>query len=45
MGAVAVLALIANVFVAAMLYRFREGDSNMASVGLARATTRSATSR
>lgn len=32
MGAVAVLALIANVGVAAMLYRYREGDSNMRSV-------------
>jgi Co/Zn/Cd efflux system component len=32
MGAVAVLALAANVGVAAMLYRYREGDSNMRSV-------------
>lgn len=34
MGAVAVLALIANVAVALMLYRWREGDSNMRSVWL-----------
>ena len=34
MGAVAVLALIANVAVAAMLYRWREGDANMQSVWL-----------
>lgn len=34
MGAVAVLALIANVSVAAMLYRWREGDANMQSVWL-----------
>lgn len=32
MGAVGVLALIANVGVALMLYRFRNGDSNMQSV-------------
>ena len=32
MGAVAIAALIANVGVASMLYRFREGDSNMQSV-------------
>lgn len=32
MGAVAVLALIANLIVAFLLYRFRNGDSNMQSV-------------
>ncbi|MFD0987638.1 cation transporter [Methyloligella solikamskensis] len=32
MGVVAVLALAANVGVAALLYRYREGDSNMRSV-------------
>jgi Co/Zn/Cd efflux system component len=32
MGAVGGLALAANLAVAAMLYRYREGDSNMASV-------------
>jgi len=32
MGVVGLVALLANVFVAAMLYRFRDGDSNMASV-------------
>ena len=32
MGAVGIAALIANVSVALMLYRFREGDSNMQSV-------------
>ena len=32
MGAVGIAALIANVGVALMLYRFREGDSNMQSV-------------
>lgn len=32
MGAVGIAALIANVVVAAMLYRFRDGDSNMQSV-------------
>lgn len=32
MGVVGMLALIANVSVAVMLYRFREGDSNMQSV-------------
>ncbi len=34
MGAVAVLALAVNVGVAAMLYRYRSGDSNMRSVWL-----------
>jgi Co/Zn/Cd efflux system component len=34
MGAVAVLALAANVGVAALLYSFREGDANMRSVWL-----------
>lgn len=34
MGTVAVLALVANVTVAAMLYRWREGDANMQSVWL-----------
>ena len=34
MGAVAVLALVANVSVALMLYAFREGDANMRSVWL-----------
>ena len=32
MGVVGVIALIANFTVAALLYRFRNGDSNMASV-------------
>jgi Co/Zn/Cd efflux system component len=32
MGAIGVLALVANVAVAAMLYRFRDGDSNRRSV-------------
>jgi Co/Zn/Cd efflux system component len=34
MGAVALLALVANIAVAAMLYAFREGDANMRSVWL-----------
>lgn len=34
MGVVAVLALVANVAVALMLYKWREGDSNMRSVWL-----------
>ncbi|WP_216937061.1 MULTISPECIES: cation transporter [unclassified Acinetobacter] len=34
MGLIGVLALIANVFTAAILYAFREGDSNMRSVWL-----------
>ena len=34
MGAVALLALLANVSVAWMLYAFREGDANMRSVWL-----------
>jgi len=34
MGTVGFLALVANVSVAAMLYRYREGDSNMRSVWL-----------
>lgn len=34
MGAVAVLALLANVAVALLLYTFREGDANMRSVWL-----------
>ena len=34
MGLIGVLALIANVFTAAILYTFREGDSNMKSVWL-----------
>jgi len=34
MGAIGFLALIANVGVAVMLYRFREGDANMRSVWL-----------
>lgn len=34
MGAVALLALLANLGVALMLYRFREGDANMRSVWL-----------
>ncbi|HEY0893737.1 MULTISPECIES: cation transporter [unclassified Limnobacter] len=34
MGVVAVLALVANVAVALMLYKWREGDSNMQSVWL-----------
>jgi len=34
MGAIALLALVANVSVAAMLYAFRDGDANMRSVWL-----------
>ena len=34
MGAIAVLALVANVLVAVMLYAWREGDANMRSVWL-----------
>jgi len=34
MGLIGVLALVANVFAAAILYAFREGDSNMRSVWL-----------
>ena len=34
MGSVAVLALVVNVAVAAMLFRFRGGDANMRSVWL-----------
>lgn len=34
MGVIGALALVANVFVALMLYAFREGDSNMRSVWL-----------
>lgn len=34
MGSIAVLALIANVGVAVLLYRYREGDSNMQSIWL-----------
>lgn len=34
MGAIAVLALMANVGVALMLYAFRNGDANMRSVWL-----------
>ena len=34
MGSIAVMALIANMSVAIMLYRFREGDSNMQSIWL-----------
>lgn len=34
MGVIAVLALVANVVVALMLYKWREGDSNMQSVWL-----------
>ena len=34
MGVIAVLALVANVAVALMLYKWREGDSNMQSVWL-----------
>ena len=34
MGSIAVMALIANMSVAVMLYRFREGDSNMQSIWL-----------
>ena len=34
MGLIGVLALVANVFTAAILYAFREGDSNMRSVWL-----------
>ena len=34
MGSIGLLALIANVAVAAMLYAYREGDANMRSVWL-----------
>lgn len=34
MGSIALLALFANVSVAVLLYRFREGDSNMRSIWL-----------
>jgi len=34
MGLIGVLALLANVFTAVILYAFREGDSNMRSVWL-----------
>jgi Co/Zn/Cd efflux system component len=34
MGVVAVVALVANLAVARMLYRYRDGDSNMRSVWL-----------
>jgi Co/Zn/Cd efflux system component len=34
MGIVGVTAMLANITVAAMLYRYREGDSNMRSVWL-----------
>ena len=34
MGAIGVIALIANVSVALMLYAFRDGDANMRSVWL-----------
>ncbi len=34
MGSIAVMALIANMSVAVMLYQFREGDSNMQSIWL-----------
>lgn len=34
MGAIALMALVANMSVAVMLYRFREGDSNMQSIWL-----------
>ena len=34
MGAIGVLALVVNVFVALMLYAFRDGDANMRSVWL-----------
>ncbi len=34
MGSIAVMALITNMSVAVMLYRFREGDSNMQSIWL-----------
>ncbi len=34
MGAIGLLALIVNVFVAALLYAYREGDANMRSVWL-----------
>lgn len=44
MGAIGVAALVANVAVAAMLFRFRGGDANMRSVWICFATTRSATS-
>jgi Co/Zn/Cd efflux system component len=42
MGAVALLALLANVVVAWMLYAFRKGDANMRGVGCAHVTTPSA---
>ena len=34
MGAIALIALVANMSVAVMLYRFRDGDSNMQSIWL-----------
>ncbi len=34
MGSIAVMALFANISVAVMLYRFRDGDSNMQSIWL-----------
>lgn len=34
MGAIGILALLVNVFVAIMLYTFRDGDANMRSVWL-----------
>jgi len=34
MGTIALMALVANMSVAVMLYRFREGDSNMQSIWL-----------
>ncbi len=34
MGSIALMALVANMSVAVMLYRFREGDSNMQSIWL-----------
>jgi Co/Zn/Cd efflux system component len=34
MGAIGLLALVANLFVAVLLFRYRDGDSNMRSVWL-----------
>jgi hypothetical protein len=39
MGAVSVIAIVANLVVTGLLYRYRNGDSNMVSVWSARETT------
>ena len=43
MGMVGFAALLVNICVAMMLYRYRIGDAIMRSVGFARVTTRSTT--